>query len=347
MGSDRRQPWLRLSCGFFEDDRVAVLSREARELYLNILLHAQRHETDGVVTMRVAARLPAAPQKRTALRRAVDALVGCGLLLWDPNDNPQPPLHEVPTGCPRDARGEPAGSPRGAHGRPTGSLKVPPQTWARYNRTADQIAANRQKYKEKMGRWRHNKNNSRLTGNPVTNQNVTSFTDTDTDTDRKKNGEPSTVTQGSPLFPGTHGKSEPPAPLKKRGAGGDPLAPTGVGLCIAAWEARFGKGTASGGRIAKAVTPLLKHHPPPVVAAALATYLDQPKDPGFLTPEIFARTFADWLPDPTDPPATLNHVWRCVGNPQCRWGCHESPVIPADRRCPDLPPMPVATGGAP
>ena len=77
-------------------------------------------------------------------------------------------------------------------------------------------------------------------------------------------------------------------PAKLRG---NPL----VSLACDVWNTYYGAGSADGGRIAAAVSPLSKHHSTEVILAALKRYLEEST---FISksPQDFKSHFADWLP---------------------------------------------------
>jgi hypothetical protein len=60
------------------------------------------------------------------------------------------------------------------------------------------------------------------------------------------------------------------------------------------WNARFGNGTAPGGRIGKALKPLIEKHTWEVIRPAWKRYLEH-KDPEFATPNDFAAKLTMWV----------------------------------------------------
>jgi hypothetical protein len=60
------------------------------------------------------------------------------------------------------------------------------------------------------------------------------------------------------------------------------------------WNTRFGEGTAPGGRIGKALKPLVTKHTWETVRPAWRRYLTE-KDADFITPQDFASKFNIWL----------------------------------------------------
>lgn len=63
----------------------------------------------------------------------------------------------------------------------------------------------------------------------------------------------------------------------------------------AAWEARFGAGTANWGKLGKALQSLAKYHAPEKIAAHLDEYLHQ-TPAQYLNLNRFAETFLAWQP---------------------------------------------------
>lgn len=91
-------------------------------------------------------------------------------------------------------------------------------------------------------------------------------------------------------------KRSPPTPPPKEGeANASPLTPAAPSWSDEAcriWVERFG-GTANGGRIGKALKPLVVKYGKDEVLAVWRKYLDE-KDAEFATPQDFAAKFGEW-----------------------------------------------------